>query len=186
MNQLVHVLRSALEKYNEEEDAQMELERRSSADGYSGIDSADEKRCARYGMSCDDISLDVITISSWLSADEAKRKRGSDVVLRYQQIQQEDFALIFQQLQATVDSVATQRFPVAVFVIQTQEDKSIIVEEVSGEAFDEPDASNSSIQSRAYMNQLLLFNQSLASHPVVRNSRRKDESSRRMIQQRSS
>ncbi|KZV43426.1 hypothetical protein F511_30380 [Dorcoceras hygrometricum] len=26
-------------------------------------DSADEKRCARYGMSCDDISLDVITIS---------------------------------------------------------------------------------------------------------------------------
>ncbi|KZV30993.1 CAX-interacting protein 4-like [Dorcoceras hygrometricum] len=32
-------------------------------------DSADEKRCARYGMSCDDISLDVITISSWLSAD---------------------------------------------------------------------------------------------------------------------
>ncbi|KZV54731.1 hypothetical protein F511_42083 [Dorcoceras hygrometricum] len=32
-------------------------------------DSADEKRCVRYGMSCDDISLDVITISSWLSAD---------------------------------------------------------------------------------------------------------------------
>ncbi|KZV58323.1 hypothetical protein F511_29184 [Dorcoceras hygrometricum] len=74
MNQLVHVLRSALEKYNEEEDAQMELERRSSADGYSEIDSADEKRCARYGMSCDDISLDVITISSWLSADEAKAR----------------------------------------------------------------------------------------------------------------
>ncbi|KZV19872.1 hypothetical protein F511_33254 [Dorcoceras hygrometricum] len=38
-------------------------------------DSADEKRCARYGMSCDDISLDVITISSWLSTDEAKRER---------------------------------------------------------------------------------------------------------------
>ncbi|KZV15500.1 cysteine protease [Dorcoceras hygrometricum] len=32
-------------------------------------ESADEKRCARYGMSCDDISLDVITISRWLSAD---------------------------------------------------------------------------------------------------------------------
>ncbi|KZV20664.1 hypothetical protein F511_31163 [Dorcoceras hygrometricum] len=42
-------------------------------------DSADEKRCARYGMSCDDINLDVITISSWLSADEAKRKRRCDV-----------------------------------------------------------------------------------------------------------
>ncbi|KZV41285.1 exopolygalacturonase-like [Dorcoceras hygrometricum] len=38
-------------------------------------DSADEKRCARYGMSCDDIILDVITISSWLSADETKRKK---------------------------------------------------------------------------------------------------------------
>ncbi|KZV45920.1 hypothetical protein F511_20516 [Dorcoceras hygrometricum] len=30
-------------------------------------------------------------------------------------IQQEDFALIFQQSQATVDPVATQRFPDAVF-----------------------------------------------------------------------
>ncbi|KZV54975.1 fasciclin-like arabinogalactan protein 8 [Dorcoceras hygrometricum] len=42
-------------------------------------ESADEKRCASFGMSCDDISLDVITISSWLSADEAKRKRRCDV-----------------------------------------------------------------------------------------------------------
>ncbi|KZV56600.1 putative beta-D-xylosidase 7-like [Dorcoceras hygrometricum] len=52
---------------------------------YSGEqeDSADEKRCARYGMSCDDISLDVITISSWLSADEEKRERRSNVVLRF-------------------------------------------------------------------------------------------------------
>ncbi|KZT76488.1 cation/H(+) antiporter 15-like [Dorcoceras hygrometricum] len=47
---------------------------------------------------------------------------------------------------------------------QTQEDKSIIFEEDSGEAIDEPDASNSSIQSRAYMNQLLLLNQSQALH----------------------
>ncbi|KZV27054.1 hypothetical protein F511_37327 [Dorcoceras hygrometricum] len=47
---------------------------------------------------------------------------------------------------------------------QTQEDKSNIVEEDSGEAIDEPDASNSSIQSRAYMNQLLLLNQSQALH----------------------
>ncbi|KZV51716.1 transcription factor IIIB 90 kDa subunit-like [Dorcoceras hygrometricum] len=34
------------------------------------------RRCARYGISCDDISLDVITISSWLSAvaiQEAKK-----------------------------------------------------------------------------------------------------------------
>ncbi|KZV52751.1 hypothetical protein F511_42931 [Dorcoceras hygrometricum] len=34
------------------------------------------RRGAKYGMSCDDISLDVITISSWLSADEAKRERS--------------------------------------------------------------------------------------------------------------
>ncbi|KZV34072.1 hypothetical protein F511_44818 [Dorcoceras hygrometricum] len=34
-------------------------------------------------MSCDDISLDVITISRWISADGAKRKRRSDVVLRF-------------------------------------------------------------------------------------------------------
>ncbi|KZT76479.1 ATP-binding cassette transporter [Dorcoceras hygrometricum] len=46
-------------------------------------------------------------------------------------------------------------------VIQSQ---SIVVEEDSGEAIDEPDASNSSIQSRAYMNQLLLLNQSQALH----------------------
>ncbi|KZV33876.1 hypothetical protein F511_15489 [Dorcoceras hygrometricum] len=42
-----------------------------------------KRRGARYGMSCDDISLDVITISSWLSADETKRERRSDVVLRF-------------------------------------------------------------------------------------------------------
>ncbi|KZV25178.1 vesicle-fusing ATPase [Dorcoceras hygrometricum] len=49
---------------------------------------------------------------------------------------------------------------------QTQEDKSIIVEKDSGEEIDEPDASNSSIQSRAYMNQLLLRIQSLG-NPVA-------------------
>ncbi|KZV46623.1 hypothetical protein F511_39232 [Dorcoceras hygrometricum] len=32
------------------------------------------RRGASYGMSCDDISLDVITISRWLSIDEAKRE----------------------------------------------------------------------------------------------------------------
>ncbi|KZV28073.1 hypothetical protein F511_02159 [Dorcoceras hygrometricum] len=33
------------------------------------------RRCARYGISCDDISLAVITISKKRSADEEKRKR---------------------------------------------------------------------------------------------------------------
>ncbi|KZV22870.1 hypothetical protein F511_18504 [Dorcoceras hygrometricum] len=149
-------------------------------------DSADEKRCARYGISCDDISLDVITISSWLSADGAKRKRrcdvtqesagslhpdarGSDVVeeifsrsysaisrcylkiaiakrcrlyklIRQRfalalKIQQEDFALIFQQ--SKLQKIQSQRkdFQTQYLMIQTQEDKSIIVKEDSGEEF---------------------------------------------------
>ncbi|KZV19879.1 hypothetical protein F511_31982 [Dorcoceras hygrometricum] len=52
--------------------ARLELERRRSAGSYCL--SAVEKRCARYRISCDDISSDVITISSWLSADEEKQK----------------------------------------------------------------------------------------------------------------
>ncbi|KZV28500.1 hypothetical protein F511_15580 [Dorcoceras hygrometricum] len=44
------------------------------------------RRCARYGISCDDISLDVITISRKRSADEEKRKRRCDVVLDIQQM----------------------------------------------------------------------------------------------------
>ncbi|KZV26000.1 hypothetical protein F511_23011 [Dorcoceras hygrometricum] len=56
-------------------------------------------------------------------------------------IQQETFALIISADEATMDSVATQRYP---------------------DAIDEPDASNSSIQSRAYLNQLLLYIQSRA------------------------
>ncbi|KZV37661.1 hypothetical protein F511_30366 [Dorcoceras hygrometricum] len=37
------------------------------------------RRCARYGISCDDISLDVITISSWLSADVVPEKSNAIV-----------------------------------------------------------------------------------------------------------
>ncbi|KZV06783.1 hypothetical protein F511_45736 [Dorcoceras hygrometricum] len=89
MNQLVQVLRSLLEKAIEEEDAQVTVDESVSSSDYNRSysdqqeDSADEKSCASYEMSCDDISLDVITISSWLSADEAKRKRRCDVVLRF-------------------------------------------------------------------------------------------------------
>ncbi|KZV18675.1 hypothetical protein F511_37110 [Dorcoceras hygrometricum] len=70
-------------------------------------------------------------------------------------IQQEEFALL------TSRKIQSQRkdFQTQCLLTQSQEDKSIIVKEDSGEAFDEPDASNSSIQSRAYMNQLLLLNQ---------------------------
>ncbi|KZV48372.1 photolyase/blue-light receptor [Dorcoceras hygrometricum] len=82
-----------------------------------------------------------------------------------------------QQSQATVDSVATQRFPVAVFVIQTQEDKSIIVKEDSGEAIDEPDASNNSIQSKS------LYESAVATQPVASFASRRKVSSRRRYQQ---
>ncbi|KZV53716.1 CC-NBS-LRR class disease resistance protein [Dorcoceras hygrometricum] len=57
-------------------------------------------------------------------------------------IQQEDFALLFQQTK--LQCIQSQRKD-----IQSQ---------------DEPVASNSSIQSRAYLNQLLLINQSQALH----------------------
>ncbi|KZV57312.1 hypothetical protein F511_38210 [Dorcoceras hygrometricum] len=106
------------------------------------------RRGARYGMSCDDISLDVITISRWLSADEQSK-------LQWIQLQRKDF-----QTQCLSN--------------QTQEDKSIVAEEDSGEAIDQPDASNSSIQSRAYLNQLLLYIQSRATVSSRKKSRRKE------------
>ncbi|KZV54051.1 hypothetical protein F511_38625 [Dorcoceras hygrometricum] len=91
---------------------------------------------------------------------ELERRRKSAGVLSVDDIKCD---VIIQQeatqSQATVDSVATQRFPVAVFVIQTQEDKSIIKED-SGEAIDEPDASNSSIQSKS------LYESAVATQPV--------------------
>ncbi|KZV20871.1 hypothetical protein F511_39604 [Dorcoceras hygrometricum] len=91
VNQLVQVLRSLLEKkkiqvistvdesinsrysrskkkknrkisWSEVADDEDQLER----------NSADEESCAYFGMSCDDISLDVITISRWISAEESQ------------------------------------------------------------------------------------------------------------------
>ncbi|KZV42853.1 ABC transporter B family member 15-like [Dorcoceras hygrometricum] len=50
----------------------MELERRRSAGSFC---QSALRRCARCGISCDDISLHVITISSWLSADEKRSER---------------------------------------------------------------------------------------------------------------
>ncbi|KZV51987.1 phosphatidylinositol 4-phosphate 5-kinase 9-like [Dorcoceras hygrometricum] len=131
----------------------------------------------RRWISVDDVIGDVITFSRcferavarisrcYLEIAIAKRCRLHKLIRQRfalaLKIQQEDFALIFQQ--SKLQWIQSQRKD-----IQSQEDKSIIVEEDSGESFDEPDTSNSSIQSRAYMNQLLL------SHPVVGNSRRKE------------
>ncbi|KZV21099.1 heavy metal cation transport atpase [Dorcoceras hygrometricum] len=46
------------------------------------------RRGAKFGLSCDDISLDVITISRWISADEAKRKKPMRRRIGYQQMKQ--------------------------------------------------------------------------------------------------
>ncbi|KZV44588.1 hypothetical protein F511_43601 [Dorcoceras hygrometricum] len=102
------------------------------------------------GLVVDDVIGDIIIFIRWFERAVARinRRKRSDVVEKTI------------QSQATVDSVATKDFQSQCLCIQTQEDKSIIVEEDSGEAIDEPDASNSSIQSRAYMNQLLLRIQS--------------------------
>ncbi|KZV46749.1 haloacid dehalogenase-like hydrolase domain-containing protein-like [Dorcoceras hygrometricum] len=93
-------------------------------------DSADEKRCARGGMSCDDISLDVITISSWLSADEEKRKRRCDVTqesagslhpdARGSDVVEEIFS---RELQCSVASIQAQRI-VEVSKRSSRSDKS--------------------------------------------------------------
>ncbi|KZV16228.1 hypothetical protein F511_11133 [Dorcoceras hygrometricum] len=115
MNQLEHIAIQEAKKSRK-----MELEQRRSAGSY--CHNQQLRRCARYGISCDDISLDVITISSWLSADEEKRnkmkrRRASvdnviaDIIIfsrwferavaRYQQIQQMLFALKIKQSQDT-------------------------------------------------------------------------------------
>ncbi|KZV22255.1 hypothetical protein F511_28649 [Dorcoceras hygrometricum] len=105
-------------------------------------DSADEKRGARYGMSCDDISLDSQESAGSLhSRRKRKRRRRGDPVASYSaisrcylkiviakrcrlhklirqrfalalKIRQEDFALLFQQTKLQCP-VATQRHPVA-------------------------------------------------------------------------
>ncbi|KZV29074.1 filament-like plant protein 7 [Dorcoceras hygrometricum] len=57
INQLEHIAIQEAKKSRK-----MELERRRSAGSYN---NQLLRRCARYGISCDDISLDVITISKW-------------------------------------------------------------------------------------------------------------------------
>ncbi|KZV47474.1 hypothetical protein F511_29511 [Dorcoceras hygrometricum] len=72
-------------------------------------------------------------IASWSWSDEENQLEHSAGRL----------CVVISADEATVDSVATQRYP---------------------DAIDEPDASNSSTQLRAYLNQLLLINQSQALH----------------------
>ncbi|KZV56219.1 hypothetical protein F511_13823 [Dorcoceras hygrometricum] len=123
--------------------------------------------------SVDDISSDIIIQQEATVISRKIQQMRRDAL---DMIQQEDFALIISAVEATVDPVATQRFPDAVFWSnQTQEDKSIVVEEDSGEAIDKPDASNSSIQSRAYLNQLLLYIQSRDTVSSCKKSRRKEK-----------
>ncbi|KZV19741.1 receptor-like protein 12-like [Dorcoceras hygrometricum] len=108
---------------------------------------------------CEDMESAVMT-SALMSSQSADSlfpdARGSDVQSQLQWIQSQ-----------------RKDFQTQCLSTQTQEDKSIVVEEDSGEAIDKPDASNSSIQSRAYMNQLLLYIQSRATVSSRRKSRRK-------------
>ncbi|KZV30877.1 hypothetical protein F511_10811 [Dorcoceras hygrometricum] len=67
--------------------------------------SAVEKKCARYGISCDDISSDVITISSWQSADEEKWFESS-----------------------------SRKIPAGSLYIQTQERSDVVEEEIQSQA----------------------------------------------------
>ncbi|KZV47744.1 hypothetical protein F511_42128 [Dorcoceras hygrometricum] len=100
-------------------------------------------------MSCDDISLDVITISSWLSADDLSEQS------------QESADSAGRVCVLTSRKIQSQRkdFQTQCLSIQSQDEVS--------------DASNSSIQSRAYLNQLLLYIQSRATVSNRKISRRK-------------
>ncbi|KZV34369.1 hypothetical protein F511_19318 [Dorcoceras hygrometricum] len=130
------------------------------------------RRGARFGMSCDDISLDVITISRRSEAQKLKRRRVENQQLK-QSTREEatsygDSAdgLMLMTSSMTSSSRKNQQ-QTKLQCIQSQR-KDIQSQEDSGEAFDGPDASAASsrweIQSRAHMNQLLLINQSQALH----------------------
>ncbi|KZV49333.1 hypothetical protein F511_22672 [Dorcoceras hygrometricum] len=128
------------------------------------------RRGAKFGLSCDDISLDVITISRWiqqmmLSAKE-KRRRVLNQQMK-QSVSEEATSYgdsagglevddvigdVIQSQESAADEATVH--PVATQSIQSQEDpvasnSSIQSQEDSGEAFDDPVASNSSIQSRS-------------------------------------
>ncbi|KZV30613.1 hypothetical protein F511_44670 [Dorcoceras hygrometricum] len=60
------------------------------------------RRCARYGISCDDISSDVITISSWQSADEENSRKIPAGSLYIQTQERSDVVKEEIQSQATV------------------------------------------------------------------------------------
>ncbi|KZT75473.1 transparent testa 12 protein [Dorcoceras hygrometricum] len=89
MNQLEQEKRSALKikfqmmKISWKRKKGSNYKRRRSVDGAGTkkfsrklqLETQQMRRGAKFGLSCDDISLDVITISRWISADDAKRKR---------------------------------------------------------------------------------------------------------------
>ncbi|KZV55829.1 hypothetical protein F511_06678 [Dorcoceras hygrometricum] len=127
------------------------------------------RRIASWSWSDED-QLEAATSRCYLEIAIAKRCRLHKLIRQRfalaLKIQQEDFALIFQQSQ--LQWIQSQRKDIQsqCLSIHTKEGKSIIVEEDSGEAFDEPDASNSSIQSKS------LYESAVATHPVVGKSSR--------------
>ncbi|KZV23108.1 hypothetical protein F511_09146 [Dorcoceras hygrometricum] len=125
------------------------------ARSYEESQAGDETMKKSAGaLSVDDISSDVII--------QQKLQWNESVESFYQQlIQQEDFALIFQQSQLQWIQSQRKDFQTQCLSIQMQEDKSIVVEEDSGEAIVKPDASNSSIQSKS------LYESAVANQPVA-------------------
>ncbi|KZT76938.1 hypothetical protein F511_46037 [Dorcoceras hygrometricum] len=183
-----------------------------------------KRRGASFGMSCDDISLDVITISRWSEAQTLKRRRVlnqqmkqsareeatsygdsagglvvddviGDVIqsqesagslhsrrkrkrrrigsLSSRKLQCNQQMLLAIAKRCRLHKLIRQRFALAIKI--QQEDFALFISadevtvssrnaKISSRKIDEPVASNSSIQSRAYLNQLLPYIQSQALH----------------------
>ncbi|KZV34169.1 hypothetical protein F511_29206 [Dorcoceras hygrometricum] len=67
-------------------DVIIQQELQCSADEVSVVEDSADERSACYGMSCDDISLDVIIISRWISAEEAKHEKLKRRRVKFQQM----------------------------------------------------------------------------------------------------
>ncbi|KZV33843.1 protein agamous-like 66 [Dorcoceras hygrometricum] len=105
-------------------------------------------------LSVDDISSDVIiqqeatVISRWREVNEMKRRRAKESA--------DGLALMTSSVTSSYSADGLRE--------QSQESADALCVDNQSQATVDPDASNSSIQSRAYMNQLLLLNQSQALH----------------------
>ncbi|KZV13503.1 small RNA degrading nuclease 5 [Dorcoceras hygrometricum] len=108
----------------------------------------------RVEESADGLALMTSSVTTSDSADDLREQSQESAGSLYIQSQEEATSRKLQWIQSQSKDFQTQFLST-----QTQEDKSIVVEEDSGEAIDKPDASNSSIQSCS------------AKHPGAKNRR---------------